>query len=72
MSAKRKKELRWALKRTNELLARNADPCETFEGVLNRSDVRALKAVVGFAERALTFRRVNRGQGFTIVPRPLP
>ena len=60
MSPKRSKELRQALKRTHELLARNVDPYETFEGVLNHWDVRALNTLAGFAEQALSVRKRNR------------
>jgi len=72
MSTKRKKQLCWALKRTNELLARNIEPYETFEGVLNQMDVRALKSLVAFAERALVARRTSRRQEARIAPTPLP
>jgi len=59
MPLKQKKELRWAISRANELLARNADPCETFEGVLNQWDVRALKTLVKSAEETIAGRKAS-------------
>ncbi len=51
MSQIRKKDARWALERARELLERNASPYETFEGVLNRADVCALRTLIGLAEQ---------------------
>lgn len=51
MSEITKKHVRWALERARELLERNACPYETFEGVLNRADVRALRTLAGLAEQ---------------------
>lgn len=53
MPPKRRKELLWAARRAQELIERNADPIDTFEGVLNRADVRALRLLKKFAMRSL-------------------
>jgi hypothetical protein len=37
----RKQEVRRAILRAKDMLERNADPCETFEGVLSKGYVRA-------------------------------
>jgi hypothetical protein len=51
VSQMRKKDVRWALQRARELLERNACRYETFEGVLSRADVRALRALIGLADQ---------------------
>ena len=61
MSQIRKKDVRRALERARELLERNASPYETFEGVLNRADVRALRTLLGLAEQFVA--RDNRQSG---------
>lgn len=57
MSRRKKRELLWAVERGKELLARNANAIETFHGVLNRADVRALHSLVRFAERSLHLKQ---------------
>ena len=39
------------------MLERNADPCETFEGVLSKGYVRALRVLVVLGERFLARSR---------------
>ncbi len=46
-----RKEVRTAIARAKEMLARNTDPCETFEGVLSRGYVRALRTLVTLGEK---------------------
>ena len=58
----RKKDVRWALERAGELLERNASPYETFEGVLNRADVRALRTLVGLAEQFVAGHKQRLGR----------
>ncbi len=53
MTAKRKKELLWAIQRAHMLLVRNACRYETFHGVLNRADVRALRTLAQFVQKVL-------------------
>lgn len=54
---KGRQAVRWAIQRTEQLLERNRDPIDTFEGVLNRSDVRALNTLVRVANASLRPRR---------------
>ena len=60
VSKPKKKEVRRAIGRAKQMLQRNADPCETFEGVLSREYVRALRALVALGEQFLGKR------GFTV------
>jgi len=53
MLALQKKTVRRAVFRTKHMLERNADPCETFNGVLNRNDVRALRTLLSLGESFL-------------------
>lgn len=46
-----KKEVRTAIVRAKEMLERNTDRSETFEGVLSRGYVRALQTLVGLGEK---------------------
>jgi hypothetical protein len=46
--------------RAANLLKRNADPVETFEGVLNRQDTHALGILIALGERFLAGRRRAR------------
>lgn len=52
----RKREVRKAIARAKDMLARNADPCEVFEGVLNRGYTRALRTFVVLGENFLAGR----------------
>jgi hypothetical protein len=52
----RKKEVRRAIVRAKDMLERNANPCETFEGVLSRGYVRALRTLLALAEDFLARR----------------
>ena len=49
----KKQEVRRAIRQAKNMLERNADPCETFEGVLSKEYVRALRVLVGLGERFL-------------------
>jgi len=60
MSNLTKKDVRRATVRARDMLERNADPCETFEGVLNRGYVRALRTFVRLGEQFLAARKPNR------------
>jgi hypothetical protein len=62
MSQIRKKDVHRALERARELLERNASPYETFEGVLNRADVRALETLVGLAEQFVRKHKPQSGR----------
>jgi hypothetical protein len=65
----RKREVHTAILQAKAMLERNADPCETFEGVLSREYVRALRTLVAlgedflarrsFAARRITARRIT-------------
>lgn len=48
-----KREVRRAIRQAKNMLERNADPCETFEGILSREYVRALRVLVALGERFL-------------------
>jgi len=60
MSNLTKKDVHRATVRAREMLNRNADSCETFEGVLNRGYVRALRTLVCLGEQFLAARKPNR------------
>jgi len=60
MSQMRKTDVSRAITRAAEMLERNADSCETFEGILNRGDVRALNTLIHLGERFLLPRMVIR------------
>jgi len=49
----KKQEVRRAIRQAKNMLERNADPCETFEGVLSKEYVRALRVLVVLGERFL-------------------
>jgi hypothetical protein len=49
----RKREVHTAILQAKDMLERNADPCETFEGVLSKGYVRALRVLVVLGERFL-------------------
>jgi hypothetical protein len=51
MSTLTKKDVHRATVLAREMLKRNADPCETFEGVLNRGYVRAFRTLVRLGEQ---------------------
>jgi len=53
MSRKLRKKLIWAVNRAEMLLVRNSCPHETFHGVLNQVDVRALRALANFAHKSV-------------------
>lgn len=53
MSQIRKNEVRRAIVRAEEMLDRNASSYDTFEGVLNRGYVRALRTLIGLGEQFL-------------------
>ena len=55
-----KKDVRRATTQARDMLERNADPCETFEGVLNREYVAALRTLVRLGEQFLVARQPNR------------
>jgi hypothetical protein len=46
----KKKEVRRAISGARSMLERNADTCDTFEGVLHRGYVSALRTLVAFGE----------------------
>lgn len=46
-----KKEVRRAIAGAKDMLVRNTDPCERFEGVLSHGYVRALRKLVALGER---------------------
>lgn len=48
-----RKELRMAILQAKDMLERNGDPCETFEGVLSKRYVRALRVLVVHGEAFL-------------------
>jgi hypothetical protein len=56
-----KAKLHWAVKSVEEMGSRNSDLCDTFEGVLNRSYVRALKVLLELSRKSLrhTFKKRN-------------
>jgi hypothetical protein len=60
MSNLTKKDVHRATIQTRDMLKRNADPCETFEGVLNRGYVRALRTLVRLGEQFLVARKPDR------------
>lgn len=49
----RKREVHTAILQAKAMLQRNADSCETFEGVLSKGYVRALRVLVVLGERFL-------------------
>lgn len=53
MQNPRKQEVQRAIRQAKYMLERNADPCETFEGILSREYVRALRVLVVLGERFL-------------------
>jgi hypothetical protein len=53
----RKREVHTAILQAKDMLERNADPCETFEGVLSKGYVRALRVLVVLGERFLASGR---------------
>lgn len=55
----RKREVRTATLNVKAMLERNADPCETFEGVLSKGYVRALRVLVVLGEKFLARGRSN-------------
>lgn len=57
MSRIRKKAIRRAIVLAADLLARNADPIDTFEGVLGVQDTWALRLLI-----ALALRFVSQGE----------
>jgi len=58
MTQIRKRDVRRAIDRAIEMLERNADGCDTFEGVLNRGYVRALKTLINLGGNFLVPRMV--------------
>jgi len=60
MSNLMKKDVHRATVRAKDMLKRNADPCETFEGVLNRGYVRALRTLVRLGEKFLVAGKPGR------------
>jgi hypothetical protein len=52
----RKKDVRRAIIRAKDMLERNTNPCETFEGVLSPGYVRALRTFLVLAEDFLARR----------------
>lgn len=57
---KGRQAVRWAIQRAEELVQRNRDPIDTFEGVLNRADVRALNTLLRAANASLRPRRDHK------------
>lgn len=53
MQNPKKQEVQRAIRQARHMLERNADPCETFEGILSREYVRALRVLVLIGERFL-------------------
>jgi hypothetical protein len=53
MQNPKKQEVQRAIRQAKNMLERNADPCETFEGVLNREYVRALRVLVSLGNNFL-------------------
>jgi len=58
MTRLRKRDVRSAIGGAREMLARNADPIDTFEGILDRTYIRNLRTLVLLAERFLATRKV--------------
>jgi hypothetical protein len=66
MTQIRKKDVRRAIARAAEMFERNRDGCDTFEGVLARGYVRALKILIGLGEHFLVPRKpLSRTNGQT-------
>jgi hypothetical protein len=59
MSTLKKKEVRRAIGLVKQMLERNADSCETFEGILNRGYVRALRRLVVLGEQYIAKDRAT-------------
>ena len=57
MQGATKKQVRQSVVRAKKMLERNADSCETFEGVLNPGYARALRILVVVAEEFLSTQR---------------
>ena len=57
MTQIRKKGVRRALAQAAEMLERNGDGCDTFEGVLGRGYVRALRILIVLGEQFLVPRK---------------
>lgn len=53
MRSPQKREIRRAVQQAQNMLERNADACETFEGVLSKEYVRALRVFVVLGEKFL-------------------
>jgi len=53
MQNPKKQEVQRAIRQAKDMLERNGDPCETFEGVLSKEYVRALRVLVVLGERFL-------------------
>lgn len=53
MSQITKKEIRGAVVRAKEMLARNGNPCDTFEGIFNREYAQALVILIALGEQFL-------------------
>lgn len=53
MQNPKKQEIQRAIRQPKDMLERNADACETFEGVLSKEYVRALRVLVVLGERLL-------------------
>ncbi len=65
-----KKAVRIAATRAEEMLERNGNPCDTFEGVLNRRDVSALRTLVALGQRFVERRgAAPRTKGWLARPR---
>ena len=58
MSRIRKKEIRKAIVRAMDMLERNTNPCDTFEGVLNREYSRALGNLIALGKKFLAQRNL--------------
>jgi hypothetical protein len=53
MQNPKKQEVQRAIRQAKNMLERNTDPCESFEGVLSRKYVRALRVLVSLGNNFL-------------------
>ena len=66
MAQIKKKDVRRAVVQAAEMLERNSDGCDTFEGVLGRGYVRSLKILTGLGKEFLLPRNLLSGKAYRI------
>lgn len=66
MAQIKKKDVRRAVAQAAEMLERNSDGCDTFEGVLGRGYVRSLKILIGLGEEFLSPRNLLSNKAYRI------